>query len=54
VSPEEIEAYRSFVLAVAERVAGAKKEEGDEPVSPAERAAIGEIAQAIGASAPTS
>ena len=47
-SPEELDGYRSFTLAIAERVAGAKKE-GDEPVSDAERAAIGEISAALGA-----
>jgi hypothetical protein len=38
------------VVAVAERVAGAKKE-GDEPVSSAEQAAIDEISAAVGAAA---
>jgi hypothetical protein len=52
-TPEEVEDYRRFVLAVAERVAGAK-EEGDAPVSDAERTAIGDIAIAIGASPPES
>lgn len=47
-SAEEVEDYRGFVLAVAERVAGAKAEEGDEAASDAERAAIAEIADAIG------
>jgi len=47
-TPEEVADYRGFVVAVAERVAGAKKE-GDEPVSDAERAAIDEISATIGA-----
>jgi hypothetical protein len=47
-SPEEVEDYKGFILGLAERVAAAK-EEGDEPVSEAERAAIGEVAAAIGA-----
>ncbi len=51
VTPEEVEDYRRFVLAVAERVAAAKKE-GDEPVSDAERTTIADIALAIGASPP--
>jgi hypothetical protein len=50
-TPEEVEDYRGFVLAVAERAAAAK-EEGDEPVSDAERTAIGDIGVAIGASVP--
>jgi hypothetical protein len=50
-TPEEVEDYRSFVLAVAERAAAAK-EEGDAPVSEAERTAIGDIAVAIGAPSP--
>jgi hypothetical protein len=47
-SPDEAEAYKRFVVGLAERVAEAK-EEGDEPVSDAERAAIDEVAAAIGA-----
>jgi hypothetical protein len=47
-SPEELEDYRRFTLGVAERVAGAK-EEDDQPVSPAEQAAIDEISAALGA-----
>lgn len=48
-SAEELEDYRSFTIALAERVAGAKEEE-DQPVSAAERAAIEEISAALGAS----
>jgi hypothetical protein len=46
-SPEELKDYRRFTLSLAERVASAK-EEGDEPISDAERAAIDEIAAALG------
>jgi hypothetical protein len=46
-SPEELEEYRRFTLSLAERVARAK-EEGDQPVSEAERAAIDEISAALG------
>jgi hypothetical protein len=51
-SQEEAQDYRNFVLTVAERVAGAKAEQGDEPATDAERAAIAEIAEAIGAGEP--
>jgi len=51
-TPEEVEDYRGFVLALAGRVAGAKKEGGDEPVSDAERAAVAEVAEALGTAAP--
>lgn len=46
-TPDELEAYKRFVIDLAERVASAK-EEGDEPVSEAERAAIEEIAATLG------
>ena len=46
-SPEELEEYRRFTLGLAERVANAK-EEDDQPVSDAERAAIDEISAALG------
>ena len=49
-TPEELEDYRRFVLTVADRVANAHRE-GGQPVSDAERAAIEEIAAALGASA---
>lgn len=49
-SPEELDEYRRFTLDLAERVARAK-EEGDQPVSEAERAAIDEISTALGAGA---
>jgi len=44
---EEIGDYRLFVISLANRVAGAKKE-GDGAVSDAESAAIAEIAEALG------
>jgi hypothetical protein len=47
-TPEEVSAYKGFVLAVAERVADAKTEEGDQPATESERAAIAEIAGALG------
>jgi hypothetical protein len=51
VSPQELDEYRSFVLTLAEKVASAHREGGDEgPVSDAEQAAIGEIASALGTS----
>lgn len=46
-TPEELEDYRRFVLTVADRVANAHRE-GDQQVSDAERAAIEEIAAALG------
>jgi DNA-binding transcriptional regulator GbsR (MarR family) len=47
-TPQELDDYRRFVASLAERVAGAKTEAGDQPVSDSERAAIAEIAQALG------
>jgi hypothetical protein len=47
-TPEEIDAYRRFVMSVAERVAHAHREDGAE-VSGAEQAAMDEIAAAMGA-----
>lgn len=46
-APEEVEGYRRFVLALAERVAHAHREDGQE-VSPAEQAALDEIKAALG------
>jgi hypothetical protein len=51
VTAEELEDYRRFVLNLADVVANAHRE-GGENVSPAERAAIEEIAASVGASAP--
>ena len=48
-TPEEVEDYRKFTLGLAERVAAAKDEGGDSPASDAERAAIAEISEALGA-----
>jgi hypothetical protein len=50
-TPEELDAYRRFVLALAERVAAAHKE-GGEQVSDAERATIDKIASALGSPLP--
>jgi hypothetical protein len=49
-TPDEVEDYRSFVLALTRRVAAAHKE-GDESVSPAEQAAIDKIGASLGAQA---
>jgi hypothetical protein len=45
-TPEEVDDYRRFVLTLAERVAAAHKE-GGEQTSAAERAALDEIASAL-------
>jgi hypothetical protein len=50
-TPEEVADYRRFVLSLAAEVATAHRE-GAESVSPAERAAIEEIAASLGAAAP--
>jgi hypothetical protein len=50
-TPEELEDYRRFVLTLADRVATAHRE-GGESISPAEQAAIQEIAASLGAPAP--
>jgi hypothetical protein len=47
-TPDELDAYKSFVLTVANRVANAHREEGVY-VSAAEQAAIDEITAALGA-----
>jgi hypothetical protein len=44
----ELEDYRRFVIAVSNRVAGAKKEGGGDGPSDAEAAAIAAIAEALG------
>jgi hypothetical protein len=46
-TPEEVDAYRRFVLALADKVANAHRE-GGVAVSDGERAAIDEIAAALG------
>jgi hypothetical protein len=46
-TPDELAAYKRFVLTVADKVANAHREEGVD-VSPAEQAAIDEIATALG------
>jgi hypothetical protein len=50
-TPEEVEDYRRFVLNLAEKVANAHRENG-QSVSPAEQAAIDEIAANLGAPPP--
>lgn len=45
-TPGEVDEYRRFVIDVAERVAAAHREEGQE-VTPAERAAVDQIAQVL-------
>jgi len=52
-TPEEVEDYRRFVLTLADKVASAHRE-GGQAVSDAERAAIKEIAGALGTVAPAS
>jgi len=47
-TPEEVDEYRRFVVSLAGRVAAAKGEGGDEPVSEAEKAAIEGIREALG------
>ncbi len=47
-TPQEVDEYRRFVVSLAERVAAAKSEGGDEPVSEAEKAAIEEVRRALG------
>ena len=47
-SADEVEDYRQFVLALAQKVAAAHREDGQD-VSPAEAAAIDEIRTALGA-----
>jgi hypothetical protein len=49
-TPEEVADYRSFVVALADRVAHAHREDGVD-VSDPERAAIDEIAAALGSAA---
>lgn len=46
-TPQELDDYRRFVLGLARRVASAHREDGVE-VSPAEQAAISDIAGALG------
>jgi hypothetical protein len=55
-TPEEVDEYRRFVLTLADRVADAHKEGflglSGERVSEAERAAVAEIAEALGTESP--
>ena len=50
-TPEELEDYRRFVLNLADKVAAAHRE-GGQSISPAEGAAIEEIAAALGTAGP--
>jgi hypothetical protein len=52
-TPQELDDYRQFILHLADKVAQAHREGGreEDPVSDAERAAIADIAQALGAPA---
>ena len=49
-TPDEVDDYRRFVLTLADKVANAHREEGESGTSEAERAAIDEIAAALGSS----
>jgi hypothetical protein len=49
-TPEEVEAYRGFVLTVARRVAEAHKEHG-EKIGPGEEAALERVGESLGADA---
>jgi hypothetical protein len=51
-TPEEVDEYRRFILALAHRVAAAHREHG-QSVSPAEQEAIDRITEALGAPATT-
>jgi hypothetical protein len=46
-APDEVDGYRRFVVALAQRIAHAHREDGQE-VSPAEQAALDEISAALG------
>jgi hypothetical protein len=48
-TPDEVEAYKSFVLDLAAKVAGAHRE-GGQAVSPSEQAVLDQIAEALGTS----
>jgi hypothetical protein len=48
-TPEEVEDYRRFVISLANRVAGAKTDKGDQSASDAESTAIAQITEALGA-----
>jgi len=50
-TPEELDEYRRFILTLADKVAAAHREEGQQ-VSPAEVAAIDQIAGALGTTEP--
>lgn len=50
-TPEELDGYRAFVLALCAKVAAAHAEGGDGAQSPAETAAISDVAAALGTTA---
>ncbi len=50
-TPQELDDYRRFITSLAQRVAGAKTEDKDQPISDAESSAIAAIAEALGAAA---
>ncbi len=47
-TPQEVDDYRRFVISLAKRVAGAKTEGDDKPISEAETAAIAAVSEALG------
>jgi hypothetical protein len=49
-TPEEVEAYRGFVVSVARRAAEAHKEHGEQ-IGPGEQAALGRIGENLGGGA---
>jgi hypothetical protein len=49
-TPEEVEAYRGFVVSVARRVAEAHKEHGEE-IGPGEQAALERVGESLGGGA---
>jgi len=49
-TPEEVEAYRGFVVSAARRVAEAHKEHG-EPIGPGEQAALDRVGASLGSGA---
>jgi hypothetical protein len=48
-TPQEVAEYRQFILNLADKVANAHREGGEDAVSDAERAAIAQISEALGA-----
>jgi hypothetical protein len=48
-TPQEVDDYRRFVISLAKRVAGAKTEGDDKPISEAETVAVTAVTEALGA-----